>query len=196
MRAYLAALLLFAATTTHAQSPPDALTQAKEHYRRGTQLYDLGQFADAAREYVDAFKLTDKPGFLFNIGQAYRLAGKTKDAAAAYEGFLRRVPESPMRAEVEEYLATLSKKMEQDAAAQQKRAAEESAAQRAAPPLTPVLVLAPPTAAEPARVPTYKKWWLWTIVGVVAAGAATGIAVGLTQSNRTTGTIFNPATFQ
>jgi Tetratricopeptide repeat len=28
--------------------------------------------------------------------------------------------------------------------------------------------------------PVYKKWWLWTAVGVVAAGAAVGLGVGLT----------------
>jgi hypothetical protein len=30
----------------------------------------------------------------------------------------------------------------------------------------------------------YEKWWVWTIVGVVAVGAATGIGVGVTQAQR------------
>ena len=29
--------------------------------------------------------------------------------------------------------------------------------------------------------PLYKRWWLWTAVGAVAAGAAAGLAVGLTR---------------
>ena len=33
----------------------------------------------------------------------------------------------------------------------------------------------------PAQTPVYKKWWLWTIVGVVIAGGAVGLGVGLTQ---------------
>ncbi len=34
--------------------------------------------------------------------------------------------------------------------------------------------------AAPKR-PLYKRWWLWTTVGVIAAGAiATGLALGLT----------------
>lgn len=42
------------------------------------------------------------------------------------------------------------------------------------------LKLAPALAEEREKSePVYKKWWLWTIVGVVAAGAATGLAVGL-----------------
>ncbi len=32
-----------------------------------------------------------------------------------------------------------------------------------------------------AQTPVYKKWWLWTIVGVVVAGGAVGLGVGLTQ---------------
>ena len=27
--------------------------------------------------------------------------------------------------------------------------------------------------------PVYKRWWLWTIVGVVVAGAAVGVGVGV-----------------
>ena len=30
--------------------------------------------------------------------------------------------------------------------------------------------------------PLYKKWWFWTIIGAVAAGATAGIVVGVTQS--------------
>lgn len=39
-----------------------------------------------------------------------------------------------------------------------------------------------PKAVEPEARPVYKKWWFWTIIGVAAAGAATGIAVGVTAT--------------
>jgi hypothetical protein len=32
--------------------------------------------------------------------------------------------------------------------------------------------------------PIYKKWWFWTIIGVVVAGGAVGAAVGVTQANK------------
>jgi small neutral amino acid transporter SnatA (MarC family) len=38
------------------------------------------------------------------------------------------------------------------------------------------------TTAPPRHKPTYKKWWVWTVVSVVAAGAATGVALGVTQT--------------
>ena len=35
------------------------------------------------------------------------------------------------------------------------------------------------------RTPLYKRWWLWTIVGVAVVGGVTGVAVGVTASQRT-----------
>jgi len=54
-----------------------------------------------------------------------------------------------------------------------------------APPPAPTVTAtatAQPSAASTERptTPVYKKWWLWTIVGVVVVGAAVDIAVALT----------------
>jgi hypothetical protein len=35
-----------------------------------------------------------------------------------------------------------------------------------------------PAVSASKRTPIYKKWWLWTALGIAAAGIATGIAVG------------------
>jgi hypothetical protein len=51
------------------------------------------------------------------------------------------------------------------------------AAQPAAPPAAVVQ-----TAPSSAPTPVYKKWWLWTIVGVVVVGAAVGAGVGVASS--------------
>ena len=39
------------------------------------------------------------------------------------------------------------------------------------------------THPAPARTPLYKRWWLWTTVGVVAAGAGVGLYFGLTANH-------------
>jgi hypothetical protein len=53
-----------------------------------------------------------------------------------------------------------------------------------APPDAGVLTVFRPTAERPsAQTPTYKKWWVWSAVGVVAAGAGTAVAVS-TLRNR------------
>jgi hypothetical protein len=42
--------------------------------------------------------------------------------------------------------------------------------------------VAPVGGGTPERVPVYRRWWLWTIVGVaVAAGVGVGLGVGLTR---------------
>lgn len=40
--------------------------------------------------------------------------------------------------------------------------------------------LARPRQAATETTPLHRRWWLWTLVGVAAAGAATGIALGTT----------------
>jgi tetratricopeptide (TPR) repeat protein len=80
----------------------DATSEAREHFRRGTTLYDLRRYREAAREYEAAYELKDEPALLFNIAQAYRLAAAYDEAIGAYRSFLRRQPRSPNRAEVEE----------------------------------------------------------------------------------------------
>jgi hypothetical protein len=41
--------------------------------------------------------------------------------------------------------------------------------------------------ADPHRTaeakPLYKKWWLWTTLGIVVAGAAAGTAIALTRNH-------------
>lgn len=42
----------------------------------------------------------------------------------------------------------------------------------------------PPPPPPPPPVPVVRRWWFWTIIGVVVAGgAATGLAIGLTQGD-------------
>ena len=35
--------------------------------------------------------------------------------------------------------------------------------------------------ASKKKKPVYKAWWLWTVVGLVVAGAAVGVALGVTK---------------
>jgi tetratricopeptide (TPR) repeat protein len=184
---------ILVSTSVQAAPADDSVAQAKEYYRRGTALYDLGKYLEAAAEYETAFRLVDRPALLFNIGQAYRLGGKPREALRAYEGFLRRQPEAPQRAEVETQIAALNKQIqEEDLRAQQtaqSAAAEKSAAERASSEKLARDEAAAKLVATPvaAKKPLYKKWWVWTLVGVGAAAIATGVGVGVTQNGRTEG---------
>lgn len=53
----------------------DETVTAREHYRRGTNAFNLGHYLEAVKEYEAAYQLKEDPALLFNIAQAYRLAG-------------------------------------------------------------------------------------------------------------------------
>jgi tetratricopeptide (TPR) repeat protein len=89
------------------------LDSAREHYVKGTRAYDLGLYDEAIAEYKAAYKIKDDPAFLFNLGQAYRLANHPAEALHFYKTYLGKVPEAPNRAEVEAKIAEMSRLVEE-----------------------------------------------------------------------------------
>src|SRR5262249_21427313 len=73
---------------------------AKEHFKVGTKLYDLGRFEEAAKEYQAAFEAHDDPFLLFNTAQSYRHAKLYPKALFFFKAYLRRLPDAPNRKEV------------------------------------------------------------------------------------------------
>jgi tetratricopeptide (TPR) repeat protein len=172
-------LLLFAALPAAAA---DDTQSARAHFARGTKLYDLGRYLDAAKEYEATYELKDDPALLFNIGQAYRLGKNYPDAIRAYKSFLRRVPASDQRASIEGYIADMQAAIEREQAKPPPPAPPPSGTTTAP---TPAPVATTPSAQNDrgAATPVYKKWWLWTIVGgVVVAGVVVGVTVGVLAS--------------
>lgn len=154
---------------------------AREHYERGTVAFDLQRYDEAAREYELAFAAHADPVLLFNLGQAYRMAGDSDRALRAYKTYLARAPEAWNRGDVERRIAELQRVIDQEA---QARAAAPVGTLAPAPaatasPATASLTTAAPPA--PARRPLYRRWWLWTAVGAGAAALAVGLGVGLSR---------------
>jgi len=99
MRA-LGLIVILVSSAAWAQRTDD-VEAARDHYAKGKRLYDLGKFSEAAKEYEAAYQAKDDTALLFNIGQAYRLAGNYPQALLAYKAYLRNAPDAPNRAEVE-----------------------------------------------------------------------------------------------
>jgi tetratricopeptide (TPR) repeat protein len=195
MRTSLMALFVVASLARIATAADEK--DAKRYYEEGTKAYDLGQYIEAAKDYEAAYRIINAPELLFNIAQAYRLGDDHRQALRSYRAYLRRVPDSANRTEVEAKIVELQKLIEQEDRAKQ-GAPEGTIAPAQIPVSKPAGVIegqtalspAPPTVVVPANaerrpVPVYKKWWLWTIVGVAVAGAAVGLGVGLSQSGST-----------
>lgn len=80
---------------------------AREAYKAGRKAYDLGRFDEAIGHFERAYEARPAPAFLFNIAQAHRQLGHCKEALFFYRLYLRRDPDSKIRAEVEGRIAEL-----------------------------------------------------------------------------------------
>ncbi len=83
--------------------------QAKAHYEVATRLYSERKYGEAVAEFEKALVLTQDATMLFNIGQAYRLWDRPRDAISAYRGYVRRAPAAGNRAVVEKTIAYLER---------------------------------------------------------------------------------------
>ena len=135
---------------------------------RARALFDAGEFGQAAAAYEAAYQADPRPEYLYNLGQCHRqvkdLPGLEK-AAHAFNAYLRERPEAKNRAQVEEEIAELEQRIKVLRA----RAPTEAELLKD--------VLLAPSEPPPDPVPIYKKWWFWTAVGVVVAGAVTAAVV-------------------
>jgi|GEM_PF-3572210 len=129
--------LLSAAPPAHAQKKPSkrAVAKAKKHYAAGERHYNLGEFDKAVVEYRAAYDLTERPALLFNIAQAYRLAGDAKQALHFYKTYLRLASNLPNVDYVQSQIAAMEAEMVAAENAERERLAaerERAAADRAA----------------------------------------------------------------
>lgn len=191
---FMIALLLFAATSAHA----DDRAKARAAFRLGSQHYSLGEYKDALAAFKEAYRNYEDPSFLFNIAQCHRQLDERAEAIREYRMYLVQAPDAVNRDEVRQLIARLEHELSEERAS---KAAPPPGVQppsiasvknetppAATPSPSPALTLTA-AAAPPPETPTYKKWWVWTLVGVaVAGGAAAGLAVGLTRGGGSTPT--------
>ena len=189
-----ATLLLLASATALAAD------DAKAHYQKATAHFAVGEYHDAALEYEEAFKLKQDPAILFNAAQSFRLAGDNQQALLLYNNIIKLYPSTQYAKDSKERIEKLAQSGTSPPAA---AAAPTAPPAAAPPPVTPIpppapVTAAPPPAIEPAAPPTgasatvisspppstseahpiYTRWWFWTAIGVVAAGAViTAVAV-------------------
>lgn len=163
---------------------------ARSHLVHGDQLYRDGQYAEAIDELKAGFAIEPLPDFLYALGQAERKRGDCRAAIAYYQRFLDTKPSSQRAVAA---LMQIDRCKEEMAAAPATTAPAPTAAPSPEP-VAPATTAPAPTAApvvsataekQPAASErrAYKKWWVWTIVGVAAAGVGVGLGVGLTQKS-------------
>jgi tetratricopeptide (TPR) repeat protein len=98
--------LALAAPHAAADAIPEKAKQLAEH---GRELHDRGDYSDAITAFKEAYVLAPSAGLLFDLAQAYRLAGQCDDAAWMYRRYLESDPTPPHRTLAEGHLATVEK---------------------------------------------------------------------------------------
>jgi tetratricopeptide (TPR) repeat protein len=109
--------------------------QARAHFRLGRAHYDNGNFAQAAVEFEEAYRISQRSALLYNIYLAYRDANDTRNAATALRKYLELEKEVENRGQLEARLAALERSLADGTAPQ------------------PAVVAAAPTEPTPAPEP-------------------------------------------
>lgn len=81
--------------------------QARLHFRAGIGLYDAGRFPQAAEEFEEAYRLSERPELLFNAYVAYRDATDTEGAVRSLERYLGGSRSIPDRVNLEARLRSM-----------------------------------------------------------------------------------------
>lgn len=129
----------------------------EDHQRKGNRLYADGDYREALSELYAAYALKPAPHLLYQIGQAQLHLREGRAALEAYRSYLKAMPRlaPAARASVERSMGEARAMIVLD--------------------LTPTQ----PTDEPTRRVaPLARSWWLWTLVGVAAAGVALGTSLG------------------
>lgn len=155
----------------------DDASQARAHYNQAQGHFAVGEFKLAADGYQAAYKLKQDPALLFNAAQARRLAGENTQALILYKNYLQFHPKARNISEVKEQITKLEEAI---AAAESAKTSppintvepdRTEPKETTAPPQQQVVVTPPSEKPVDKPVPIYKKWWLWTAVGVVVVAA-------------------------
>lgn len=182
---------------------PDPISSA-EHLRRSVEAFQAKDFLRAVVELRAAYRQDPKPLLLFNIGQAYRRAGRATEALEAYEQFLRADPKSPLRPETEGYCNDMRTLIEEQArkaqvesalasekqAKQEKEKALQAEQERSAQAQQNLIVERQRSDAELARQRSRRRLIIGVSVAAVAlavlGGAAITVGVVLRPKDPTT----------
>lgn len=137
------------------ENPRDV--EARHLFEAGRLAFDQGRFEEALDYFRRSHSLSQRPALLYNIGSAADRLRRDDEAIEAFEAYVAQVPDAPNRAEVESRLEVLRRSRARSVPTPAETAAQAQTS----------------TPAEPVDEgsPITSKWWFWTGLGVIVAGA-------------------------
>ncbi len=171
------------------------------HYEQALKMYEASDYLTALKEFEAAYAIQQLPRLLLNIGQTHRKLGHGKEVMSFCQSYLQLEPdpEPEIKAKADtcieqgrlmigENERIAAQQAERDRKATEQAEREQKAKEVARVPLqlpkpapaptatralpAGALAMARPTHKAEGR-PLYKRWWFWTTLGAVAAGATT-----------------------
>jgi iron complex outermembrane receptor protein len=157
-----------------ADAGADARKEAKRHYDAGETHFRLGELDQAISEWRQSFELSRVPLLLYDIAQAYRQKGDSKQALFFYQQYLSVAPTGENHDVAEKRIEELK----QAIAAEQK-------AQTAPPqdPASPPQMMEQPTSSPPPpgadlrAATTPRRPWYKNAPGMALAGGGLAVAI-------------------
>lgn len=147
--------------------------RARQHTREGNTHYEAARYDEAERAFREAYALSGRPGFLWNMAQCARLAGHRKRAIALYRRYVAAAPDGSQRQEAERWVSMLTD-------AEPEKPAPQPAASRSKTVHHPSKPASIPHANDsrvpaPSTTAVYENWWFWAGAGVVVTGVLTAV---------------------
>lgn len=164
-----------AAEDTAAQTPDPKIERAKELLSNGASLYNEGSYEAAILAFQEGYDLSDKPAFLYNIGNCYERLGNFEEARRYLDQYRAYAPENE-REILARRISALDERL---------RKQREEAAQKPVEPVTEDPKPTDPLPQETAPTDNLpKKHRLYgpaamALTGVAAVGLGIGIGFGV-----------------
>jgi len=92
-----------------AMSTEERAATAKQFFETGMAHFQLEEYDRAVEAWESGFRLRPVAQFLYNIGQAHRLAKRYEKALSFYKKYLNMEPKAANKAEVERHISTLTR---------------------------------------------------------------------------------------
>lgn len=182
-------------------TPPSQAASTKARERDAKTACLSGDYAKGVGILAKLYVETDNPTYIYNQGRCFEQNMQYESAISRFKEYLRKATDnSAEAADAEKHITECEAELAKKSAPMAQPAAVPPPTTSPLPPAAP----APPTTAAPvsppppspptagaldvsarpepdtatvASEPIYKKWWLWTVVGVVAAGSVTAFVL-------------------
>jgi tetratricopeptide (TPR) repeat protein len=151
--------------------------RARDFTRTGNAHYEAGRYGEAEQAFREAYALSGRSGFLWNMAQCARLAGESRRALALYRGYLDAVPDGGQHAEAERWVAMLEAQQSapRTPTATPARPTPANGTNEKSPPRRTLTLPTQQKDESPPAPPLYERWWFWAGTGAVVSGVVAAV---------------------